>query len=167
MPEGDPVPEGELDAAGEPEPDPDPDPDGEGEIGVLVGELLGLVPVGEGEVEDTDGVGVGVFEGVGVDVGVGVGVLAVGSTVHWVSVFAPALVEVPGLAEAAAAFTVSARAAPGQAASIPRIRKPPASTLSTAARTCARCMKFALSTLIIGVTVCSSGIRRRLGDGWV
>jgi len=45
--------------------------------------------------------------------------------------------------------------APGQPASTPRVRKPPASRLSTAARTCARRMNIALSTLLIEVTVCS------------
>jgi pyruvate/2-oxoglutarate dehydrogenase complex dihydrolipoamide acyltransferase (E2) component len=60
---------------------------------------------------------------------------------------------VPG--EAAAALTVPARAAPGQPASTPRVRNPPASKLSTAARTYARRMNIALSTLLFEATVCS------------
>jgi hypothetical protein len=59
------------------------------------------------------------------------------------------------LGEAAAALTVPARAAPGQPASTPRVRNPPASKLSTAARTYARRMNIALSTLLFEVTVCS------------
>ena len=64
--------------------------------------------------------------------------------------------DVLALDEATLAFTVPARAAPGQPASTPRARKTPASRLSTAARTCARRMNIALSTLFIEVTVCSS-----------
>ena len=66
-----------------------------------------------------------------------------------------ALAEVLVLGEAALALTVPARAAPGQPASTPRVRNPPASRLSTAARTCARRMNIALSTLLIEATVCS------------
>jgi hypothetical protein len=84
-----------------------------------------------------------------------VAVLAAGSTSHLVAVAAVALVEVLGLGEAAPAFTVSARAAPGQPASTPRVSAPPAIRLSTAARTYARRMNIALSTLLIEVTVCS------------
>ena len=168
VPDGDPVPEGEVDG--------EPELDGGGDVGVLVGALLGLVldagAVGEAELDEGegDGEGVGVLVGWGVGVGVGVGVLAAGSTSHLVS--ALALVGVPGLVEAAvrstvAAWAVAAWAAPGPPASTPKVRKPPASVPSTAVRTCARRMKFALSTLIIGFTVCSSGVRRRLGDGWV
>ena len=157
VPEGDPVPEGEVDAEGEPE--AGVEDDGEGVTGVLLGAVLGLGldagALGEAEVEEADGEGVGDFE-VGVGVGVGEGVLAAGSTSHLVSVLAPALVEVPGLAEAAPSFIVPARATPGQPASTPRIRKTPVSRLSTIARTCARRIKIALSTLLIGVTVCSS-----------
>ena len=103
--------------------------------------------------------------------GCGVGVLAVGSTSHLVSVLAlavllvlavlftlavvRALAEVLALSEAALALTVPARAAPGQPASTLRVRNPPASRLSTAARTCARRMNIALSTLLIEATVCS------------
>lgn len=157
VPEGDPVPEGEVDA----EPEAGVEDDGEGVTGVLLGAVLGLGlgldagALGEAEVEEADGEGVGDFE-VGVGVGVGEGVLAAGSTSHLVSVLAPALVEVPGLAEAAPSFIVPARATPGQPASTPRVRKTPVSRLSTIARTCARRIKIALSTLLIGVTVCSS-----------
>jgi hypothetical protein len=112
-----------------------------------------------------------------------VGVLAVGSTSHVVSVPALAVLlvlavlfvlavvravaAVLALGEAALALTVPARAAPGQPASTPRVRSPPASRLSTAARTCARRMNIALSTLLIEATVCSLWVRRRPGDGWV
>ncbi len=165
VPDGDPVPEGEVDG--------EPELDGEDDAGVLVGAVLGLVldagAVGEAELDEDedededegDGEGVGVLVGCGVGVGVGVGVLAAGSTWHLVSVLA--LAEVPGLGEAAARSIVAAWAAPGPPASTPKIRKPPASVPSTAARTCARRMKFALSTLIIGFTVCSSGF----GGDWV
>ena len=148
--------------------------DGGGEFGVLLGVLPPAEAVGEAEVddEDGDGVGVGVFVGWIVGVGVGVGVLVAGRTSHVVAVFALALAEtlalvlavvvalVLALAEAlvlgdAAALTVPARAAPGHPASTPRVRNPPASKLSTAARTYARRMNIALSTLLIEVTVCS------------
>ena len=105
--------------------------------------------------------------GVGVGVGVGEGVLEAGQTWQLVSVFALALVEVPGLGEAAVSLSVSACAVPGRPASTPRVRKPPPSTLSAVTRTCARRMRIALSPLLIRVTVCSSWVRRRLGDGWV
>ena len=85
--------------------------------------LVGLVPddagddagaVGEAEPEELEeGEGDG-DDGLGVGVGVGVDVAAAGTTSHLVSVFAPALVEVLGLAEAASAFIVPACAAPGQ-----------------------------------------------------
>ena len=125
----------------------------------------GAVGEAEADVDEPEGDGDG--DGVGLEVdGCGVGVLAVGRTSHLVSVFAPADVlvlavvlaraAVLALGEAALAFTVPARAAPGQPASTPRVRKPPASRLSTAARTCARRMNIALSTLLIEVTVCSS-----------
>ena len=113
--------------------------------------------VGEAEVdeEEGDGDGDGVFVGWKLGVGVGVAVLAAGSTSHLVAVAALALVETLGLGEAAPAFTVPARAAPGQPASTPRVKNPPASKLSTAARTYARRMNIALSTLLFEVTVCS------------
>jgi hypothetical protein len=133
-----------------------------GAVGEVVGEVVGE---GEADVDDPEGDGDGDGDGLEVD-GCGVGVLAVGRTSHLVSVFAPADVlvlavvlaraDVLALGEAALAFTVPARAAPGQPASTPRARKPPASRLSTAARTCARRMNIALSTLLIEVTVCSS-----------
>jgi hypothetical protein len=171
-PDGDPAPDGELDG----EPDPEAEPDGEAGAGVLLEALLGLV-VGAGEVEeleaDGDGVGVGVgvgdFDGVGVGVGVGVDedVLEAGSTWHLVSVSALALADVPELDGAAVSFSVPARAVPGKHASMPSIRKPPASTLNAADRRCARRMRIALPRLLIRVTVCSRWVRRQLGDGWV
>jgi hypothetical protein len=128
-----------------------------GAVGEAVGEA-------EADVDEPEGDGDGDAVGLELD-GCGVGVLAVGSTSHLVSVFALADVlvlavvlaraDVLALGEAALALTVPARAAPGQPASTPRVRKPPASRLSTAARTCARRMNIALSTLLIEVTVCS------------
>lgn len=154
--------------------------DGGDDPGVLLDVLPDAGAVGEAEadVDEPEGDGDGDVVGLGVD-GCGVGVLAVGSTAHvvLVSVLALAvllvlavvlaLAEVLALGEAALALTVPARAAPGQPASTPRVRNPPASRLSTAARTCARRMNIALSTLLIEATVCSGGVRRRLGDGWV
>src|SRR5271157_3636706 len=157
------------------------DDDGDAGVVVVAGE------VGELEAEEDGlglGVGVGVFDGfgvwvdgfgvwvlVGVGVGVGEGVLEAGSTWQLVSVFALALVEVPGLSEAAVSLSAPAWAVPGEPASTPRMRKPPPSTLSavtrTCTRTCARRMRIALSPLLVRVTVCSSWVRRRLGDGWV
>jgi hypothetical protein len=150
--------------------------DGGGDTGVLLDVLLDVLPdagaVGEAEadVDEPEGDGDGDVVGLEVD-GCGVGVLAVGSTSHLVSVLALALLlvlavlfvlavvlalaEVLALGEAALALTVLARAAPGQPASTPRVRNPPASRLSTAARTCARRMNIALSTLLIEATVCS------------
>ena len=157
--------------------------DGEGDTGVLLDVLPDAGAVGEAEadVDEPEGDGeadVDEPEGDGeADVdepegdGCGVGVLAVGSTSHLVSVLAlavllvlavlftlavvRALAEVLALSEAALALTVPARAAPGQPASTLRVRNPPASRLSTAARTCARRMNIALSTLLIEATVCS------------
>jgi hypothetical protein len=133
------------------------DGEGEGEPGALLEVLPDAGAVGEAEVdeEEGDGDGDGVFVGWTLGVGVGVAVLAAGSTSHLVAVEALALVEVLGLGEAAPAFTVPARAAPGQPASTPRVSAPPAIRLSTAARTYARRMNIALSTLLIEVTVCS------------
>ena len=133
------------------------DGEGDGEPGVLLEVLPDAGAVGEAEVdeEEGDGDGDGVFVGWTLGVGVGVAVLAAGSTSHLVAVAALALVEVLGLGEAAPAFTVPARAAPGQPASTPRVSAPPAIRLSTAARTYARRMNIALSTLLIEVTVCS------------
>ena len=128
---------------------------GGGDAGVLldVPPDAGAVGEGEADVAEPEGEGVGVGVGLEVD-GCGVGVLAGGSTWHLVSVFALAVVL--ALADVLVlAFTVPARAAPGQPASTPRVRNPPASWLSTAARTCARRMNIALSTLLIEVTVCS------------
>ena len=146
--------------------------DGGGDTGVLLDVLPDAGAVGEAEadVDEPEGDGDGDVVGLEVD-GCGVGVLAVGSTSHLVSVPAlavllvlavlfvlavvRALAEVLALGEAALALTVPARAAPGQPASTPRVRNPPASRLSTAARTCARRMNIALSTLLIEATVCS------------
>ena len=146
--------------------------DGEGDTGVLLDVLPDAGAVGEAEadVDEPEGDGDGDVVGLEVD-GCGVGVLAAGSTSHLVSVLALAvllvlavlfvlavvlaLAEVLVLGEAALALTVPARAAPGQPASTPRVRNPPASRLSTAARTCARRMNIALSTLLIEATVCS------------
>jgi len=173
--DGEPV--AEVDAEAEVDAKADVAADGEPEAGLALALALvlvlesdgdsGVLPaagaVGEAEVDDAEGDGEGDGDVVGppVGVGVGVGVLAAGSTAHLVSVFALAevlglaLAEVLGLGEAARAFTVPARATPGQPASTPRVREPPASRLRTAARTCARRMNIALSTLLIGVTVCS------------
>ncbi|HEY1000142.1 MAG TPA: hypothetical protein VGD83_10925 [Streptosporangiaceae bacterium] len=150
--------------------------DGGGDTGVLLDVLPDAGAVGEAvgeaeaDVDEPEGDG----DGVGLEVdGCGVGVLAVGSTSHVVSVLALAvllvlavvlaLAEVLALGEAALALTVSARAAPGQPASTPRVRNPPASRLSTAARTCARRMNIALSMLLIEATVCSLWF----GGDWV
>jgi hypothetical protein len=160
--DGEPV--GEVDADGEPE--PEPEPAGDGDPAVLLGLLLGLLlefapddagAVAEEELEEAEGDGDGdVDGGCAVGVGVGVGVAAAGSTSHLVSVFAAALVEVLALGEAATtAIIVPACAEPGQLASTPRVRDPPATKPSTAARTCARRMKTALSPLLFEVTVCS------------
>jgi len=182
VPDGEPV--GDVDAEPVPDGEPVADADdGDAEPGVglgLDGEgdavLLDVLPdagaVGEAEadVDEPEGDGDGDVVGLEVD-GDGVGVLAVGSTSHLVSVLAlavllvlavlftlavvRALAEVLALSEAALALTVPARAAPGQPASTLRVRNPPASRLSTAARTCARRMNIALSTLLIEATVCS------------
>jgi uncharacterized membrane protein len=146
--------------------------DGEGDTGVLLDVLPDAGAVGEAEadVDEPEGEADGDVVGLEVD-GCGVGVLAAGSTSHVVSVLALAvllvlaalfvlavvlaLADVLTLAEAALALTVPARAAPGQPASTPRVRNPPASRLSTAARTCARRMNIALSTLLIEATVCT------------
>ena len=180
--DGEPV--GDVDAEPVPDGEPVADADdGDAEPGVglgLDGEgdavLLDVLPdagaVGEAEadVDEPEGDGDGDVVGLEVD-GCGVGVLAVGSTSHLVSVLAlavllvlavlftlavvRALADVLALGEAALALTVPARAAPGQPASTPRVRNPPASRLSTAARTCARRINIALSTLLIEATVCS------------
>jgi hypothetical protein len=164
--DAEPVPDGELVADVDADADPEPGLGvgvalvGGGDSGVLLDVLPDAGPVGEAEadVDEPEGDGDGDVVGLEVDgcgVGVGVGVLVVGSTSHLVTVPALAVAEVLALGEAALAFTVPARAAPGQPASTPRVRKPPASRLSTAARTCARRMNIALSTLLIEVTVCS------------
>jgi pyruvate/2-oxoglutarate dehydrogenase complex dihydrolipoamide acyltransferase (E2) component len=169
VPDGEPVADVDADAD-----DGEPEPglglgltlDGGDDSGVLLDELPDAGAVGEAEadVDEPEGDGDGDVVGLEVD-GCGVGVLVVGSTSHVVSVLALAvllvlavvlvLAEVLALGEAALALTVPARAAPGQPASTPRVRNPPASRLSTAARTCARRMNIALSTLLIEATVCS------------
>jgi hypothetical protein len=134
--------------------------DGEGDTGVLLDVLPDAGAVGEGEadVDEPEGDGDGDVVGLELD-GCGVGVLVVGRTSHLVSVSALAVLLVLALADVLAlgvlALTVPARAAPAQPASTPRVRNPPASRLSTAARTCARRMNIALSTLLIEATVCS------------
>jgi len=170
--DGEPVAEVDADADADGEPEPEPELAGDGDPAGLLGLLLGLPPelppddagaVAEEAEEleeaegDGDGDGDGDFEdGRGVGVGVGVGVAAAGSASHVVSAFAAALVEVLALGEAAAtAITVPACAEPGQLASTPRARDPPATKPSAAARTCARRMKTALSPLLFVVTVCS------------
>ena len=169
VPDGEPVADVDADAD-----DGEPEPglgfgltlDGGGDSGVLLDVLPDAGAVGEAEadVDEPEGDGDGDVVGLEVD-GCGVGVLVAGSTSHLVSVLALAvllvlavvlaLAEVLALGEAALALTVPARAAPGQPASTPRVRNPPASRLSTAARTCARRMNIALSTLLIEATVCS------------
>ena len=175
VPDGEPV--ADADAADGDAADGDAEPgvglglDGEGDA-VLLDVLPDAGAVGEAEadVDEPEGDGDGEVVGLEVD-GCGVGVLAVGSTAHLVSVLALAvllvlavlfvlavvrvLAAVLALDEAAPALTVPARAAPGQPASTPRVRNPPASRLSTTARTCARRMNIALSTLLIEATVCS------------
>ena len=169
VPDGEPVADVDADADAD---DGEPEPGlglgvgltlvGGGDSGVLLDVLpeAGAVGEAEADVDEPDGDGDcdGVVVGLEVD-GWGVGVLAAGSSTHLVAVFALAVVlalaEVLALGEAALAFTVPARAAPGQPASTPRVRNPPASRLSTAARTCARRMNIALSTLLIEATVCS------------
>jgi len=175
VPDGEPV--ADPDAADGDAADGDAEPgvglglDGEGDA-VLLDVLPDAGAVGEAEadVDEPEGDGDGDVVGLEVD-GDGVGVLAVGSTSHLVSMLAlaallvlavlftlavvRALADVLALGEAALALTVPARAAPGQPASTPRVRNPPASRLSTAARTCARRMNIALSTLLIEATVCS------------
>jgi len=177
VPDGEPVADVDADADdGEPEPGLgfglELELDGGGDTGVLLDVLPDAGAVGEAEadVDEPEGDGDGDVVGLEVD-GDGVGVLAVGSTSHLVSMLAlaallvlavlftlavvRALADVLALGEAALALTVPARAAPGQPASTPRVRNPPASRLSTAARTCARRINIALSTLLIEATVCS------------
>jgi pyruvate/2-oxoglutarate dehydrogenase complex dihydrolipoamide acyltransferase (E2) component len=167
VPDGEPVADVDADA-GDGDGDGEPELglglwfglDGGGDSGVLLDVLPDAGAVGEAEadVDEPEGDGDGDVVGLEVD-GCGVGVLAVGSISHLVAVLALAvllvLADVLALGGAALAFTVPARAAPGQPASAPRVRNPPASRLSTAARTCARRMNIALSTLLIEATVCS------------
>ena len=177
--DGEPV--AELDAGAAADDEPEPEPDGDGDTGASLGVLVGFVPedaedagaLGEAEpdeLEDPDGVGDGDGDfdvDVGVGVGEGEGEAAAGSTMHLVSVFVAALAEVLRLAEAAPAFIVPACAAPGQPASTPRVRDPPATRLSAAARTCVRRMKTACLRCSSRLLRALYGVRRRLGDGWV
>jgi len=134
--DAEPVPDGELVADVDADADADdgePEPAlgvgltlvGGGDSGVLLDVLPDVLPdagaVGEAEADVDEPEGDGDGDGLEVD-GCGVGVLAVGSTTHSVSVFA--LAEVLALGEAALAFTVPARAAPGQPASRPKVRNP-------------------------------------------
>ena len=177
--DGEPV--AELDAGAAADDEPEPEPDGDGDTGASLGVLVGFVPedaedagaLGEAEPDELEepegnGDGDGDFD-VGVGEGEGEGEAAAGSTVHLVSVFAPALAEVPGLAAAfiVSAFIVPACAAPGQPASTPRVRDPPATRLSAAARTCVRRMKTACLRCSSRLLRALCGVRRRLGDGWV
>ncbi len=149
------VPAAEAVPAVEGELEPDAELGGADDAGAL------LAPVPDGGVEDElepdgdgdgegDGLGDGEGLGDGDGDGLGEGELETGSTSHFVSVFALPLAELPGLAEAEATaaaataepFAGTARAIPGQPASTPRVRKPPASTLSTTTRTCTRRIKL-------------------------
>jgi hypothetical protein len=177
--DGEPVAELDAGAAA----DDEPEPDGDGDTGASLGVLVGFVPedaedagaLGEAEPDeledpDGDGDGDGDFDvDVGVGVGEGEGEAAAGSTMHLVSVFASALAEVPRLAAPfiVSAFIVPACAAPGQPASTPRVRDPPATRLSAAARTCVRRMKTACLRCSSRLLRALYGVRRRLGDGWV
>jgi len=177
--DGEPV--AELDAGAAADDEPEPEPDGDGDTGASLGLLVGPVPedaedagaLGEGEADELeepegDGDGDGDFD-VGVGEGEGEGEAAAGSTAHLVSVFASALAEMAGLAAAfiVSAFIVPACATPGQPASTPRVRDPPATRLSAAARTCVRRMKTACLRCSSRLLRALCGVRRRLGDGWV
>jgi hypothetical protein len=136
-------------------------------VGVFVGLALGLVAEadvlaellgdaellvdGDGEGEG-DGFGDGFGDGLGEGVGEGDGVLETGSAWHVLLVLA----EVVGLGVAATGLSEPACAVPVQAASAPTMTEPPASKLSVVARTCPKRTDFALSTMIVTVTVCSS-----------
>ena len=152
-----PAPEGDAEAETVPAVEGELEPDAELGGADDAGPLLAPVPDGgvEDELEpdgdgDGDGDGLGDGEGLGDGDGdgLGEGELETGSTSHFVSVFALPLAELPGLAEATAAaaaaepFAGTAPAVPGQPASTPRVRKPPASTLSTTTRTCTRRIKL-------------------------
>jgi hypothetical protein len=102
---------------------------------------------------------------VGVGVGLEEAVLEVGSTRQLVSVLALALVEVPGLGEAAG-LIAPACAVPGRPASTPRVRKPLPSTLSAVTRTCARririaCLRYSSGCCLL--VVGSEATRGRMG----
>jgi hypothetical protein len=132
-------------------------------VGVFVGLALGLVAEADvlaellGDAEllvdgDGEGEGDGFGDGLGEGVGEGDGVLETGSAWHVLLVLA----EVVGLGVAATGLSEPACAVPVQAASAPTMTEPPASKLSVVARTCPKRTDFALSTMIVTVTVCSS-----------
>lgn len=132
-------------------------------MGVFVGLALGLVAEADvlaellGAAEllvdgDGEGEGDGFGDGLGEGVGEGDGVLETGSAWHVLLVLA----EVVGLGVAATGLSEPACAVPVQAASAPTMTEPPASKLSVVARTCPKRTDFALSTMIVTVTVCSS-----------
>jgi hypothetical protein len=138
------------DGEGDPETEDDADPDGDGSAAEpeIDADADGD-PDADADAEgEGDGEGDGDGDGRGVGEGEGVGVLAAGSSSHVVSVLAEAvgLAEADGLAEAVelgeavavASPTGPASATPDQAASVPTVRKPPASKLSVVARTCAK-----------------------------
>ena len=141
---------------------PDGDAEGDGEVvfvgpplartgggntlGVEVGAaelfVAGLLELVEGDGDgdaEGDGEGDRDGEGEGEGDGEGVGVPGAGSAWHTESVLAAVA------REAACALP-----------SMPRVRKPPLSTVTAAALTCPKCIKDRLSTLLVRVTVCSS-----------
>jgi hypothetical protein len=134
--------DGEPDAGSDGEGEADPD---SGSVGFAVcvcgGSAVGLAVeaevVGEG-LGDGEGDGDGCFGGLGV--GVGEAVLETGSTWH----FASWPGEAVGLG-VAAGLSEPACAVPAQAASAPRISKPPASKLSVIALACTKRTDIALS----------------------
>jgi hypothetical protein len=132
--------DGEPDAGSDGEGEADPDSDSVGfAVCVCGGSAVGLAVeaevVGEGL---GDGEGDGSFGGLGV--GVGEAVLETGSTWH----FASWPGEAVGLG-VAAGLSEPACAVPAQAASAPRISKPPASKLSVIALACTKRTDIALS----------------------
>jgi hypothetical protein len=141
------------------------DCDGEADCeGDAVGALLGLAAEAEavegpadteavgGAAGDGDGEGVGEVDGDDVGEGVGEGevegVLEGGSTWQLVLVFAA----VPRLDVVVTGPRTPARAVPGKLASTPKVREPPASSLSAVTRPCAKRIRIALSTLLVRVT---------------
>ncbi len=119
--------------------------DAEGAGEVAEAEALGAV-LGEGDDED-----VGEVDGDGVGEGVGGGAGEDGSTWQLVLVSAAAR----ALDVAATSLSVPASAVLGKLACTPKVRKPPASRLSPATRTCAKRIRIALSALLVRVILCS------------